>query len=196
MKITSIELTRRARRIEDLPDQKLPEIAFAGRSNVGKSSAINCLLGRQVLSPVSKSPGRTREILYFLLNRRFFFVDLPGYGYAKRSRRETEHWRRLIEAYFSRDANPRGIVHILDIRHDVSHLDRQLIDWLAGQGVATLFLLTKSDKLSKGRVASRQQALCRQLGTGSAENVITFSARTGLGKSETWSAVDSLVRGH
>jgi GTP-binding protein len=195
VKITSIELTRRARRIEDLPEQKLPEIAFAGRSNVGKSSAINSLIGRQVLSPVSRNPGRTREILFFLLNRRFFFVDLPGYGFAKRTERELEYWRLLMEAYFSRDSNPTGVVHILDIRHDPSPLDRQLIEWLAGRDVSILFLLTKSDKMSRGRVSDRRRALCREIGAGGGENVVTFSARTGAGRSEAWSAIDSLVRG-
>lgn len=195
MKIATIELTRKVRRLDDLPDQHLPEIAFAGRSNVGKSSAINSLLGRQVISPVSKNPGRTREILYFLINGKFFFVDLPGYGYARRSEREISHWRRLIDAYLARESNPRGIVHILDIRHDLSSLDSQLIEWLAGKGTSTLFLLTKADKLSRGRISSRQKDLCRQLGAESGDNVVTFSARSGQGRSEAWSAIDSLLRG-
>lgn len=195
MKILSVEFAKRVRRIEDIPSHRLPEIAFAGRSNVGKSSALNTLLGAKALSPVSKSPGRTRELLYFLVNGRFYFVDLPGYGYAKESQKEREMWRRLIRAYLDREDNPRGIVHLIDIRQGPTPLDMQMIEWLAASGKPALFLVTKADKLPRGRACERMREATRDFSPEDGTNVIEFSAKTGVGKSEAWSAIEGLLSG-
>jgi GTP-binding protein len=193
LKIHTIKLVRKIRNPADIPSGGLREIAFVGRSNVGKSSALNCLVGRNVLSPVSKSPGRTRELLYFLINEKFLFVDLPGYGYARRSEEEKDRWRDLIEAYLAREDNPKGIVQILDIRHDPSDLDGQMISWLQESGKPTLFLLTKSDKLSRGRVSSRVKLIAQALGTDDHGNILSFSAKSGSGKKDAWGAISTLL---
>jgi GTP-binding protein len=194
LKITAIQLSKKIHRKEEIPFHGPREICFVGRSNVGKSSALNTLLGRKVLSPVSKAPGRTRALLYYLINEKFFFVDMPGYGFARRSDEEMERWKELLEAYLSRKDNPRGIVHILDIRHEPSALDRQMFAWLSGSGKPVLFLLTKSDKLSKGKAASRTKQIIRDLPGADEKNVITFSAVTGLGRNEVWGAISGLLR--
>jgi GTP-binding protein len=193
LNVTTIELVKKIRKVEDVPDRGLQEISFIGRSNVGKSSALNSLIGRKTLSPVSKSPGRTRELLYFLINDRFFFVDLPGYGFAQRRRQEKELWKELIEVYLSREGNPKGIVHILDIRHEPSALDMQMISWLAESGKPTLFLLTKADKLSRGRAVSRAREISRMIAGTDEASLITFSAKTGQGKKEVWGAITELL---
>lgn len=193
MKLHSVKLVSRVYRPEEIPTRGFREISFVGRSNVGKSSALNNLLGRKALSPVSKSPGRTREILYFLVNEAFYFVDLPGYGYAHRSRKEREKWLQLMRAYLARKENPKGIVHILDIRHDPSALDLEMISWLSESARPTLFLLTKSDKLSSGKVAARVRRIARELGQSDEDNLISFSAKTGAGKREVWGAISELL---
>jgi len=184
---------KKVRYPDDIPKGDYPEISFVGRSNVGKSSALNCLIGRNMLSPVSKSPGRTRQLLYFLVNEKFYLVDLPGYGYAQRSQKDRERWQELVEVYLSRRDNPRGIVQILDIRHEPSTLDMQMLSRLGESGKPTLFLLTKSDKLSKNRIPPRVKAISQTLGVSDDSSMITFSARTGAGKKEVWGAITGLL---
>jgi len=193
LKILTVELVKKVRYPDDIPKGDYPEISFVGRSNVGKSSALNCLVGRNVLSPVSKSPGRTRHLLYFLVNEKFYLVDLPGYGYAQRDEKDRERWQELVEVYLSRRDNPRGIVQILDIRHEPSTLDMQMLSRLGESGKPTLFLLTKSDKLSKNRILPRVKVISQTLGVSDDSSMITFSARTGAGKKEVWGAITGLL---
>ena len=193
MKILTVRLVKKVRYPADIPSGNYPEISFVGRSNVGKSSALNCLVGRNVLSPVSKSPGRTRELLYFLVNEKFYLVDLPGYGYAQRSERDKERWKELLEVYLSGSINLKGIVQILDIRHDPSTLDMQMLSWLGESGKPTLFLLTKSDKLSRNQIPRRVKAIARTLEVTDDSSLITFSARTGAGKKNVWGAIKDLL---
>jgi GTP-binding protein len=184
---------KRVRRIGDIPSHTYPEIAFSGRSNVGKSSALNALLGTGSVSPVSKDPGRTRELFYFLVNERFCFVDLPGYGYAKQSQAARENWRKLVEAYLMREENPKGIVQMIDIRQGPTELDRQMITWLGASGKPALFLVTKSDRLPRGQSIERMRVISRELSPDDGSNVIMFSAKTGSGKKEAWSALESFL---
>src|SRR4051812_11242762 len=146
------------------PETALPEIAFAGRSNVGKSSLLNQLVRRKRFARVSNTPGRTREINFFRVNDRFVLVDLPGYGYARISKERRAEWKPLIEGYLRGSAELRGIVQLLDARHDATSDDEQMIEFLAELGVPTLFALTKVDKLTRAQRTERLAALQGMLG--------------------------------
>jgi GTP-binding protein len=174
------------------PEPKWPEVAFAGRSNVGKSSLLNRLVRRKKFARVSNTPGRTREVNFFLVNNQFVLVDLPGYGYARISKERRAEWRPLIEGYLESSTPLRGIVQLLDVRHEPTEEDRLMLDFLASVGVPTMFALTKIDKLTRAQRASRIAALTKQLGT-SEDQVIPFSAVTGEGRDELAEAVVALV---
>jgi GTP-binding protein len=174
------------------PEPKWPEVAFAGRSNVGKSSLLNRLVRRKKIARVSNTPGRTREVNFFLVNNQFVLVDLPGYGYARISKERRAEWRPLIEGYLQSSSPLRGIVQLLDVRHEPTDDDRQMLDFLASVGVPTLFALTKIDKLTRAERGTRIAALTEQLGT-SEDQVIAFSAVTGEGRDELAEAVVALV---
>lgn len=174
------------------PESNLPEIAFAGRSNVGKSSLLNSLVRRKSFARVSKTPGRTREINFFRINNQFLFVDLPGYGYARISKAKKAEWRPLIEGYLGRTTQLRGLVLLLDIRRDPSEDDRSMLDFLAQVEIPTLVALTKSDKLSKSAVPGRVEEIARALSLD-AEQIIPFSVVTGAGRTELLEAIMQLV---
>jgi GTP-binding protein len=174
------------------PEAKWPEVAFAGRSNVGKSSLLNRLIRRKRFARVSNTPGRTREVNFFLVNDRFVLVDLPGYGYARISKERRAEWRPLIENYLRSSTELRGIVQLLDVRHDPTGDDRQMLAFLASVGVPTLFALTKVDKLSASQRPARIAAVTDALET-TADQVIPFSAVTGEGRDELAEAVVALV---
>lgn len=174
------------------PPAELPEVAFAGRSNVGKSSLLNKLMKRKAFARVSNTPGRTREIHFFNVNREFVLADLPGYGYARISKERKAEWKPLIEGYLKDSPVLAGVVQLLDVRHDPTEDDRQMLDFLAELGVPTLFALTKVDKLKKAEVAPRVKALCDSLGLD-VDQVIPFSSQTGAGRDELASALVSLL---
>jgi GTP-binding protein len=174
------------------PESTLPEIAFAGRSNVGKSSLLNSLVRRKSFARVSRTPGRTREINFFRINNQFVFVDLPGYGYARISKARKAEWRPLIESYLGRTTQLRGIVLLLDIRREPSDDDRAMLDFLAQVEIPTLVALTKSDKVSKAAVQTRVDEISRSLALGS-EQIIPYSATTGAGRTELLEAIMTLV---
>ncbi len=138
------------------PDKKFPEIAFAGRSNVGKSSLLNALLGTKKLAKISSTPGKTRQINYFIINESFYFVDLPGYGYAKLAKSEKKKWQALVETYLLKSMELRLVVLLIDSRHDLMDSDQQMIDWLDLNEIPYIVVLTKADKLAKTK---RQKTL-------------------------------------
>ena len=174
------------------PDSPLPEIAFAGRSNVGKSSLLNSLVRRKAFARVSRTPGRTREINFFRVNNGFVLVDLPGYGYARVSKEKKSEWRPLIESYLRRTTQLRGIVLLLDIRREPSDDDRAMLDFLAEVEVPTIVALTKTDKLSKAGAQERAAKISRALAL-EADQVISFSAQTGEGRAELLEAITMLI---
>jgi GTP-binding protein len=167
-------------------------VAFAGRSNVGKSSLLNRLVRRKRFARVSNTPGRTREVNFFLVNGKFVLVDLPGYGYARISKERRAEWKPLIEGYLRSSKELRGIVQLLDVRHDPTDDDRQMLDFLASVGVPTLFALTKIDKLTVAQRKARVAALVGALEVNE-DQVIPFSAVTGEGRDELAEAVVALV---
>jgi GTP-binding protein len=174
------------------PDVALPEIAFAGRSNVGKSSLLNTLVQRRKMARVSNTPGRTREINFFRVNDAFILADLPGYGYARVSKEQRAAWRPLIEGYIRRSPQLRGIVQLLDARHDPTNDDWQMLEFLGEVGVPTVVALTKVDKLTAAQAEKRLAALTDALGLAP-EQVIPFSAVTRRGRDELAEAVVELV---
>jgi GTP-binding protein len=174
------------------PNSTLPEVAFAGRSNVGKSSLLNCLVRRKSFARVSRTPGRTREINFFRINNGFVLVDLPGYGYARISKEQKAAWKPLMESYLRRTSQLRGIVLLLDIRREPSDDDRAMLDFLAEMEVPTLIALTKTDKLSKSAAHQRAAEIAGDLALES-EQVIPFSSHTGEGRVELLEAITDLV---
>lgn len=175
------------------PEAKLPEVAFAGRSNVGKSSLINALVHRKKLARVSNTPGRTREINFFDVNGEFVLADLPGYGYAKVSKEKKAAWRPLIEGYLKGSPMLRGVVLLLDARRVPSGDDLQMLEFLAHRGTPTIVIATKVDKLLNAERAARIDALAREAGV-ELEQVIPFSAVSGEGRLELAAAIETLVR--
>ncbi|HEY0779064.1 MAG TPA: ribosome biogenesis GTP-binding protein YihA/YsxC [Gemmatirosa sp.] len=174
------------------PEPRLPEVAFSGRSNVGKSSLINRLTRRKKLARVSHTPGRTREIHFFQVNDQFTLVDLPGYGYAKISKTRQAEWRPLIEGYLRTSAPLAGVVQLLDSRHDPTPDDHQVLDFLADVGVPTLVVLTKTDKLPRAQIVGRIAAIAAQVGLDT-DQCLPFSAETGFGRDELAEAVVQLI---
>ena len=174
------------------PESRLPEVAFGGRSNVGKSSLINKLVRRKGWARVSNTPGRTREIHFFDVNGQFALVDLPGYGYARISKTRQAEWRPLIEGFLSRSRELRGVVQLLDVRHDPTGDDLQMLDFLGELGVPTVIVATKIDKLKRTELAARLRTLALQLGMEESQ-IIPFSAETGQGRDELAEAIVELV---
>ena len=170
------------------PSSDLPEVAFVGRSNVGKSSLLNRLVRRKAFARVSRTPGRTREINFFRVNGEFVFVDLPGYGYARVSKDRRAEWKPLIEAYLTSTRQLRGIVLLLDARRDPSDDDRDMMDFLANVGVPTMIVVTKTDKLAARAIAARIREIARALSVDE-DQVIGFSAVTGAGRDDLAEAV-------
>ncbi len=190
MRILSAEFVKSCVRKEELPRDGLPEVAFAGRSNVGKSTLINTITGRKKLAHTSSTPGKTRRINYYLVNRRFYFVDMPGYGYARVSREERRRWQKMVEGYLEGRGELKGVVVLIDSRREPDELERALYDYLASMGKPVVTVLTKVDKLSKNRLSGRVEAIRKGLGI---ERVVPFSARTGMGREELVSAIFDLL---
>jgi GTP-binding protein len=174
------------------PTNDLPEVAFAGRSNVGKSSLLNRLVKRKAFARVSNTPGRTREINFFKVNGVFVLADLPGYGYAKISKTRKAEWLPLIEGYLRASTALRGVVQLLDCRHDPSEEDLQMFDFLADVGVPTLVVLTKIDKLRKREIPERVHAIAVALRLED-DQIIKFSAETNEGRDELAETVQALI---
>lgn len=176
------------------PPGDLPEVAFSGRSNVGKSSLINVLLrrSRKKIAHVSSTPGKTRALNFYRVNDQFFLVDLPGFGYARVPQPVQGEWRELIEGYLSCSPRLRGVVHLVDVRHPPTELDRHMMEYLSGVGVPTLVVATKMDKLKKSERA-RHLARVQQDLAVDAQQLLPFSSHTGEGRDALLIALDPLL---
>ena len=177
---------------EQLPDQALPEVAFLGRSNVGKSTLINALVGRRRIAHTSRTPGRTQAIHFFQVADKLCLVDLPGYGYAKVPAEIRRAWRPLVDGYLVGRKQLAGGVLLADVRRDPREDEHRLVDLLVGQGTPLLIVVTKTDKLARTRVGGRLQQLASQLKVPPSQ-VLGFSALKGEGKDSVWSAVMRLA---
>ena len=195
MKITSAEFVKSAVWPNQFPPATMPEIAFVGRSNVGKSSLINALVGRKSLAKTSNTPGRTQLINFFTVNSSLFFVDLPGYGFAKVPRSVRKDWGDMIETYLRERRNLALVVFILDVRRDPSADDLSLRDWLDHYRIPYAAILTKADKLSNQQALGRKKLIEKAMGKGASGNTILFSAKTRKGSEELWQFIERHLSG-
>lgn len=192
MDFAEIEFLLSAHNLKQLPEPTLPEIAFAGRSNVGKSSLINRLIGRKALVKVSGKPGKTQGLNFFKVAESLYLVDLPGYGFAKVSRSLQESWQGLISSYLESRESLKCVVIIIDLRHAPKDQDTQLMGWLKSQGIPFLPVYTKMDKLSGNERTKNAELLDRGHGI-QAKNRVLFSAKTGQGREELIQALASFL---
>lgn len=177
-----------------LPDNMLPEIAFAGKSNVGKSSLINALMNRKSYARTSATPGKTQTINFYNINDAMYLVDLPGYGYAKVSEKERAQWGKLIERYLHGSRQLKAVFLLIDIRHEPSENDRMMYDWVVNQGYEPIIIATKLDKIKRSQIQKHVKMVKEGLGLIPGTVVIPFSAETKQGREEIWELVDQMVQ--
>jgi GTP-binding protein len=190
MKVTSSEIVISAVRPEQYPDLDLPEIALAGRSNVGKSSFINKLLNRKNLARTSSKPGKTQTLNFYIINEVLHFVDVPGYGYAKVSKSERDAWGKMIETYFTKRRQLCAAVLLVDLRHAPSKDDVMMYEFLKHHDIPTIVVATKADKIPKGKWQKHMKVVRETLDKDPNDPLICFSSETGQGKVEAWSAIE------
>ncbi len=192
MKIHSVVLERKAGSEKDFPVSGLPEVAFLGRSNVGKSSLINSYMGRKNLAKTSATPGKTRALFFYLLNERFYLVDFPGYGYARVSKGLREIWGNLTESYLNAREPLKGMIHIVDIRHSPSAEDKQMAEWLMFNDYPFITVATKADKISRGNYQKHLKIIRTELGLGKEQGLFLFSSKTREGLPE----IEKIITGY
>ena len=176
-----------------IPDTGRPEVAFAGKSNVGKSSLINGLMNRKALARTSAQPGKTQTINFYNINEVMYLVDLPGYGYAKVSAAEKEKWGKMIEDYLHNSKELRAVFLLVDIRHKPSANDKQMYDWICHNGYEPVIIATKLDKLKRSQVAKSLKEIRIGLGLPKEGKILPFSAETKQGRDEIWALIDELT---
>ena len=176
-----------------LPENLLPEFAFAGKSNVGKSSLINGLLNRRALARTSSQPGKTQTINFYNVNDSLYFVDLPGYGYAKVSVEVKAKWGKMIERYLKKSKMLKCIFLLIDIRHDPSANDKMMYDWIVSQGFQPILIATKADKIKRSQLQKQLKILRTGLGVGTEVMMIPFSAETKQGREEIWNYLETEI---
>ncbi len=186
MKVTSSEFIISAVGPKQYPQDALPEIALAGRSNVGKSSFINKMLNRKNLARISSKPGKTQTLNFYKINGEFYFVDVPGYGFAKVSKSEKEKWGKMIEEYFIDRGPLKAVVQIVDLRHPPTRDDQDMYQFLKHYDIPVIIVATKADKISKGQWQKHLKIVKETLNLEKGDTMILFSSETGLGKDEAW----------
>lgn len=197
MNVTQASLIITAGNKSQFPTDDTIEIAFAGKSNVGKSSLINCLINRKALARTSAQPGKTQTInFYNIQNDTVHFVDLPGYGYAKVSKAEREKWGKLIEGYLEKRDNLKLVVLLIDIRHEVGANDKMMYDWLAHYHGQVVVIATKADKINRSQLQKHQAMIRKGLNLRGEDILIPFSATTKQGKDEIWTLFDQLIEAY
>lgn len=178
-----------------LPDNKLPEIAFAGKSNVGKSSLINGLMNRKSLARTSSQPGKTQTINYYNINDQMYFVDLPGYGYATANEKMKAQWGKMIEDYLHKSKQIRAVFLLIDIRHAPSENDRIMYDWISDRGYQPIIIATKLDKIKRSQVAKQTKLICDTLDVADDTTVIPYSSLSKQGREEIYELLDRILGG-
>ena len=176
-----------------IPQNMMPELAFAGKSNVGKSSLINALMNRKSLARTSAQPGKTQTINFYNINDALYFVDLPGYGYAKVSRQEKEKWGKMIERYLHQSKVLQAVFLLIDIRHDPSANDKLMYDWICANGFQPIIIATKADKINRSQLQKHVKMVRQGLGVDKNTVVIPFSAQTKQGRDEIYEMIDHIL---
>ncbi|RQD75335.1 MAG: YihA family ribosome biogenesis GTP-binding protein [Candidatus Syntrophonatronum acetioxidans] len=192
MRVKSVEFVKKASQPGQFPPEELPEVAFAGRSNVGKSSLINTLINRKKLAPTSGQPGKTRTIDFYIINGKIYLVDLPGYGFARVSKKMKEKWGKLVEGYLQNRSQLKLVVLLVDIRHDPTEDDLLMYDWLKYYHIPVLIAATKRDKISRGKALQKIKGIKAKLEVEPGDLVVPFSAKSKEGKDEIWKYINQL----
>ncbi|MBO7729992.1 MAG: YihA family ribosome biogenesis GTP-binding protein [Lachnospiraceae bacterium] len=195
MVIKSVELEIVCGPTSKLPATTLPEIAFAGRSNVGKSSLINVLINRKGLARTSSQPGKTQTINFYNVNKELYFVDLPGYGFAKTSKAEQAKWGVMIEKYLRTSKQLKTVFLLIDIRHEVKSSDKEMFEWVRANGYEPVIIATKADKITRNQLPKQLKLIREGLGVQKASDItiFPFSALTKQGRDEIWNAISALI---
>ena len=193
MVIRSVNLETVCGITSKIPDNPFNEVAFAGKSNVGKSSMINALLNRKSLARTSAQPGKTQTINFYNVNDAMYLVDLPGYGYAKTSASEKEKWGKMIENYLHTSKKLQAVFLLIDIRHDPSANDKMMYDWMVYQGFTPIIIATKLDKIKRSQIQKNVKAIREGLKVKPGTVIIPFSSETKQGREELWEVIDSFV---
>lgn len=193
MRIIESEFVKSVSSAKNMINDEFFEVAFVGRSNVGKSSLLNMLTNRKKLARTSQTPGRTRLINYFLINKSFYFVDLPGYGFAKASKTETQNWQSLIEPYLKNNKKLKCVCVLVDIRHKPSHLDEMMIEFLTYYNIPFLIVATKVDKLPKTKIKPALLELANHLKVG-VGNIYPTSSETKFGQAELLAKINDMLQ--
>lgn len=193
MVIKNVELETVCGVTSMLPDNKLPEVAFAGKSNVGKSSLINALMMRKSLARTSAQPGKTQTINFYNINKEIYLVDLPGYGYAKASEKEREAWGQMIEHYLNTSEKLRAVFLLVDIRHAPSANDKQMFEWMAYVGYDPIVIATKLDKIKRSQIDKQIKIIRQGLGADKETIIVPFSAETKQGRDIIWDFMDQVI---
>lgn len=176
-----------------LPESRLPEVAFAGKSNVGKSSLINALMNRKALARTSSQPGKTQTINFYNVNNALYFVDLPGYGYAKANEAIKAQWGKMVERYLHKSKQLKQVFLLVDIRHAPSENDRTMYDWITRSGYQPVIIATKLDKIKRSQVQGQLKQIRGVLGMGGGDAIIPFSAETKQGRDEIYGILDAVL---
>ena len=193
MEVNNASLAAVGVKLEQYPTDGKPEIAFAGKSNVGKSSLINGLLNRKSLARTSSNPGKTRTINFYDVENTLYFVDLPGYGYAKAPKTEIQKWGKMIEDYLYQRETLKSIVLLIDIRHEPGNNDKMMYDWLKHYNYDIIIIATKADKIKRSQLQKHIAMIRKGLNMSAEDKIIPFPSMTKQGKEEIWSVFDELV---
>ncbi|MCG3089278.1 ribosome biogenesis GTP-binding protein YihA/YsxC [Sporosarcina cyprini] len=191
MKVNNVEMIMSAVKPEQYPDNGYPEFALAGRSNVGKSSFINKMIGRKSLARTSSKPGKTQTLNFYKIEEQLFFVDVPGYGYAKVSKTEREAWGKMIERYLTGREQLRAVIQIVDLRHAPSEDDRLMYDFIVHYNLPAIIIATKADKIPKGKWMKHKKVIKDSLNLRPEDPLIVFSSEKGIGMEEAWREIES-----
>ncbi|MBW8350230.1 ribosome biogenesis GTP-binding protein YihA/YsxC [Bacillus sp. IITD106] len=186
MKVNQVELVISAVKPEQYPSEGLPEFALAGRSNVGKSSFINKMINRKSMARTSSKPGKTQTLNFYKIEESLYFVDVPGYGYARVSKKEREAWGQMIETYFTTREDLLAVLLIVDLRHPPTKDDVLMYDFLKHYGLPCLVIATKADKIPRGKWDKHKKVVKETLNLDPSDEIVVFSSETGLGKDEVW----------
>ena len=193
MNVNNVSLEAVAVKKEQYPESGLMEIAFVGKSNVGKSSLINCMINRKALARTSQNPGKTRTINFYNVESKLYFVDLPGYGYAKISKSESQKWGGMVERYLLKREQLAAIILLSDIRHEPGENDKMMYEWLKHYNHKILIAATKMDKIKKAQIQKNVSIIKKSLGLGTEDVIIPFSSNTKQGKEELWDIITSYI---